>query len=216
MPPIMPATDLGTFTERQHRLSEAKTVAQWIQCLRATEGRDLEATALWLERYPRHSQRSAIEHQHALIQNAASIGTGGGSSWASPLPTALIASFVGLMRELSLLGRIPGLRKVPPNVPAPSVTSPGVFTWVGEGSSKPVTTLAFEQVSVPLTKALAMIIVSEELLKAELGTSELLRDTLLAGLAAFIDKEFTDPTIAATATRPGSITNGITGLGAPG
>src|SRR4030095_14066366 len=99
----------------------------------------------------------------------------------------------------------------------PAVSAPGIFSWAGEGTTKPVTELAFETITVPLCKGIGIVVVSEELLRGGSGTAALLRDSLIAGLARFLDVQFTDPAVAAVPTiSPGSITNGLVPVEATG
>jgi hypothetical protein len=70
---------------------------------------------------------------------------------------------------------------------------------------------------VKLCKCLGLVVVSEELLRtAGPGTAALLRDSLVAGLARFLDQQFTDPTVAGGTTSPASITNGVTAVPSTG
>jgi hypothetical protein len=208
---------LSDLTAKELRRQDALTVAQYLQVLRETEGRDHLAATWFLDRHPKHVHHDLIQQHVALQTKSASVGTIGGDSWASPLPDTLLASFIGLARDVSLLNRIPGLRKVPPNIKVPVVSAASSFYWVGEGTSKPFSEAAFTQVVLPLLKSVGGLIVSDDLLRAAPGTAVFLRDYLLAGLAAFIDMQFTDPAVAAVPlVAPASITNGITPIATSG
>ena len=141
-------------------------------------------------------------------------GTTTDAAWAGPLAVVqnITAEFVGLLRPKTIIGRIPGLREVPFNVAVPAQTAGGTYGWVGQAKPKPVTKLAFGSVSMAITKASGIIVLTDELVKISSPSAEkLCRDDMIAGIAQFLDTQFIDPAVAAVATvNPASITNGIT------
>jgi HK97 family phage major capsid protein/HK97 family phage prohead protease len=140
------------------------------------------------------------------------------ATWAGPLAvmTNVTNEFLELLRPETILGKIPGLRKVPFNVSVPAQTAGGVYAWVGQGAPKPVTKLGFAAVTLGINKAAGIILLTEELVRSSSPDAEtIVRADMIAGIAAFLDQQFIDPAVAPVAgVSPGSITNGVTTSGA--
>jgi len=137
------------------------------------------------------------------------------TNWGAPLSlaTELASAFLTRVEAESVLQKIPGLRRVPPALAIPVSTALGVAGWVGELKPKPLTTLPFGSVTVPIAKAQTQVAISKELLRAGPGAAVLIRDNLINTLAAFIDRQFTDPAVAeVVGINPASITNGTVAL----
>jgi HK97 family phage major capsid protein/HK97 family phage prohead protease len=148
-------------------------------------------------------------------------GTTTHPTWAAPLvPTAetLAAEFLELLRPATVVGRIPGLRRVPFNVRIPSQTAGGLYQWVGEGAAKPVGQLAFADVTLRWAKLAGIIVLTKELVRFSNPSAEaIVRDDMVRGVAAFIDLQFVDPAVAEVANvSPASITNGASNIPASG
>lgn len=144
-------------------------------------------------------------------------GTTVQATFAAPLVvTNYINDFLALLRPLTLIGRIQGLRKVPFNVSMPAQTAGGTYKWVGEGKLKPVTNAQYASVTLAKAKAAGIIVLTEELVRLSTPSAEeAIRDELLKGAQAFLDAQFVDSTVAAVANvNPASITNGVTGTAA--
>ena len=147
-------------------------------------------------------------------------------NWASPLVgegTDIFADFVEFLRPRTILGRfgdngIPGLRRVPFNVPLIGETDGGEGYWVGEGKAKPLTRFGFERNILDIYKVANIAVVTEELLRRSSPAADaLLRDRLAAALAARLDIDFVNPAKAAVqGVSPASITNGVTPVTAVG
>lgn len=145
------------------------------------------------------------------LKAAIAPGTVTDATWAGPLVNQNIANeFIELLRPATILGKIPGLRTVPFNTKVPSQTAGGTYGWVGEAKPKPVTKLAFSSVSLGVTKAAGIIVLTQELIKLSNPSAEdLVRRDMIAGIAQFLDAQFIDPAVAAVAgVNPASITNG--------
>ena len=141
------------------------------------------------------------------------------STWAGPLVvTQPLNEFLELLRPRTLLGQIPGLRRVPFNVSVPTQTTGGTYGWVGQNKPKPVTKADYSTVSVPFAKAAGIIVISEELATLSTPSAEgLVREEMIAGMAQFLDTQFVDPTVTAVANvSPASITNGASTAAASG
>ena len=157
----------------------------------------------------------------ALMTKAAiAAGSTTDATWAGPLAVAqpLVDEFLEMLRPRTLLGQIPGLRQVPFNVSVPSQTTGGTYAWVGQNKPKPVTKADFATISVPFAKAAGIIVLTEELVKISSPSAEaLVREEMIAGMAQFLDSQFTDPAITAVANvNPAAITVGASTAAAGG
>jgi Phage capsid family len=186
--------------------------------LQAKFAGDPNAQHLAIRSFPVHYPRSL---NVPLFEKAAvAVGTTLDSTWAGPLSPLrpLAEAFVALLRPRTLLGRIPGLREVPPNVSVSAQTTGGTYGWVGQGAPAPVTKSDFATVTLPPAKCGGIVVVSEEL--AELSTPaavNVMREEMIAGCAQFLDTQFVDPAVAAVANvSPGSITNGASSTASAG
>jgi HK97 family phage major capsid protein/HK97 family phage prohead protease len=149
----------------------------------------------------------------AILKTAVNAGTTTDSTWAGPLVNYQImaSEFVDLLRPLTIIGRIPGLRNVPFKVKIPRQTGGSTVNWVGEGKVKPLTSLAFDTITMDFAKIAGIIPLSEELVRLSNPSAEaLVRNDLAAAITQFMDNEFIDPTNAATDVSPASITYGVT------
>jgi HK97 family phage major capsid protein len=207
---------LSDYSTEHQLQAKATLFAKFIQELCLNGGREVAAlqTCLAAESESRSPLAPILEKALDGWQTKAAT-VGSSTNWGTPLSlaTELASSFVTLMEAESVLRKIPGLRRVPPTLPIPVSTASGVAGWVGELKPKPFTTLTLGSLTVPTAKAVAQVALSKELLKSGPGAALLVRDTLTATLAAFIDGQFTNPAVAAvTGVNPASITNGTTGL----
>lgn len=144
-------------------------------------------------------------------------GTTVQATFAAPLViTNYLNDFLTLLRPLTLIGRIQGLRHVPFNVSMPAQTAGGTYKWVGQGKLKPVTNAQYASVTLSFAKASGIIVLTDELVRMSTPSAEAaVRDELLKGAQAFLDAQFVDSTVAAVANvNPASITNGVTGTAA--
>lgn len=144
-------------------------------------------------------------------------GTTAQATFAAPLVIVnYITDFLALLRPLTLIGRIQGMRHVPFNVSMPAQTAGGTYKWVGQGKLKPVTNAQYAAVTLAFAKASGIIVLTEELVRMSTPSAEAaVRDELLKGATAFLDAQFVDSTVAAVANvNPASITNGVAGTAA--
>lgn len=130
----------------------------------------------------------------------------------------LTAEFIEYLRPLTIIGRIPNLRRVPFNVKIGRQTGGATVNWVGQGAPKPLTSDTFDTVALDLAKIAGIIVLTDELIRLSNPAAEgLVRDDLASSIVQFMDRQFVDPTVAAVAgVSPASITNGVTPVGATG
>lgn len=139
---------------------------------------------------------------------------------AGPLveETNMASEFVDVLRPLTIIGRIPGLRRVPFNIKIPrGVTDPSVG-WVGEASSKPVSAMAFDNITLLYHKVAGIVPMTEELWRFSNPDVEMLiRDALASQIAYRTDRDFLDPTKAEeTGVSPASIIYGVNPIASTG
>ena len=149
-----------------------------------------------------------------VLKTAVTVGTAQHATWAKPLvePTFLASEFIELLNPMTIIGRLPGLKRVPFNVKVPRQTTAASVSWVGEGMAKPVSSMAFDSITMGFTKVAGIVPVTEELFRFSNPAIE----TLVRGapslnaVAQLTDFDFLDPTKAAvTGISPASITNGV-------
>jgi HK97 family phage major capsid protein/HK97 family phage prohead protease len=147
-------------------------------------------------------------------------GTTDGPTWASPLvqQDGPFADFVEFLRPQTIIGRIPGLRRVPFRVGLVGQTSGGEGYWVGESQPKPLTRFDFNRRTLTPLKVANIAVLSEELVRDSSPSADtIVRDQLAAALQARLDSDFIDPAQVAVAdVAPASILNGITAIGSTG
>jgi len=141
-------------------------------------------------------------------------------AWAGVLTQTqnITGEFIGLLRNATVLGKIPGLKRVPFNVSFPIQTLGGIYGWTAQGAPKKVTKLGFGTDKLGMTKVTGIIVLTEELVRTSDPDAEaIVRDDMVAGIAAFLDQQFLDPAVAEVVnTNPASITNGTTAIASSG
>jgi HK97 family phage major capsid protein len=153
------------------------------------------------------------------LKAAVAPGTTTDAAWASPLAQSrIVDDFVALLRPMTAIGKIQGMRRVPFNTKVPAQVGGGTYGWVGEAKPKPVTKLQFSSLTVPMHKTAGIIVITEELARLSTPSAEdVARADMIAGITAFVDAAFISPTAAAVAgVSPASITNGTTPITSSG
>jgi len=138
-------------------------------------------------------------------------------TWAGALVQYqyMVSEFIDLLRPATILGRIPGFRRVPFNIRIPLQTAGASANWVGEGSAKPLSALAFDTTTMDFSKVAGIVVFTEELMRFSNPAIEgIVRQDLINTIAQFLDQQFLDPTKAAGTgsggPSPASVTNGVT------
>lgn len=172
--------------------------------------------ALEISKKWEHSSPEVIE----VLKSAVAAGTTTDSGWASQLVVYqnMVSEFAELLRPATIIGRIPNLRRVPFNILIPRQTAGSTTGWVGQGAPKPVSRLTFDSLSLGMSKASGIVIITEELLRSSAPSAEALISTdLVQTITQFLDAQFVDPTVAEVANvSPASITNGVIPVTASG
>lgn len=125
--------------------------------------------------------------------------------------------FVELAGEMSLLGRMKGVRRIPRGVPVAASASGCTGFWVGEGRPVPVSRAAFSAVGMFPLRAGALLVVSNEVLREPNPLTEaVLRRDLLRAASAAVDRALVDETATIAGTTPDAVTAGITPIASSG
>src|SRR4030095_13681103 len=152
---------------------------------------------------------------------AVAAGTTTDATWAGPLAVYGIAGeALALLRGASIIGALEGkMRRVPFRTKVPRETGSGTGgAWVGEGLATPVAATAYDTLSQEAYKAAKIVVLSEELLKiGDPDAERTVRETVIAGVAAYLDSQFLTNTVTLSADlRPAAITNGATAVTSTG
>jgi HK97 family phage major capsid protein/HK97 family phage prohead protease len=155
-----------------------------------------------------------------VLKAAVAAGTTTDTTWAKPLVEYenMASEFAELLRPQTIIGRIPGLRRVPFNIKVPRQTAGSAASWVGEGAPKPVSALAFDQITLGHTKLAGIVVLSDELVRFSNPSAEaIVRQDLIDTIVQTMDKDFVDPANSGTTNvKPAAVTNGVTPVVASG
>lgn len=155
-----------------------------------------------------------------VLKAAVAAGTTTDSDWAAPLVEYqnMTSEFAELLRPQTIIGRIQGLRRVPFNIKVPRQTAGSSASWVGEGKPKPVSELAFDQITLGMTKLAGIVVITDELARASSPSAEaIVRQDLMDTIIQTMDRDFVDPANSGSANvKPKSIINGVTAVTASG
>lgn len=122
------------------------------------------------------------------------------------------SEFMGLVRERTIYGRLAGLRHIPFDRRVIGIATGATGYWTGEAKPKALSKPVLAGTTLDRTKVTALIVVTEESLKATGRVGEAtLQEDLVRAVAEVWDEAFIDATNAGEAgVRPASITNGAT------
>jgi HK97 family phage major capsid protein len=215
---VVPNTDnaspLPVIQMRDPKVEKGVAFARFAMALAASRGNLMQAAEIakrWKDSTP------GVE---TVLKAAVAAGTTSDTNWAKPLVDyrTMASEFIDLLRPATIVGQINGFRRVPFNVRMALQTAGSTAAWVGEGSSKPVSKLAFDQVTIPEAKMAVIVVITEELARFSDPSAEVLvRNDLVEAISAFMDQQFIDPTVAVSAgLHPGAVTNGVTPIPSSG
>lgn len=164
--------------------------------------------------------RAGIHANNWYEKAAVVAGNTTDTSYAASLVVVqnLASEFLDVLRASTIIGRIPGLRRVPFNTQVPRALTDPTGYWVGQGDVKPLSSATFDSVSLTFHKLAGIVAITEELAKfSNPSAVETLRTMLIAALQYRMDRDFLDPSKAvSTGVSPASITNGVTPTTATG
>ncbi len=208
------AARTGAPVQVKPNVAKGTAFTRYAMALMASKGNLMQAAEIskrWDDQTPEVS---------AVLKAAVAAGTTTDAAWAKPLVEYqnMASEFAELLRPQTIIGRIPGLRNVPFNIKVPRQTGGSSASWVGEGAPKPVSALAFDQISLGVTKLAGIVVMTDELVRFSNPSAEqIVRQDLIDTIVQTMDRDFVDPANAGTANvKPASITNGVTPVVASG
>ena len=156
----------------------------------------------------------------AVFKAAVATGDTTTAGWAAELVYAanLANEFIEFLRPQTILGRIPGLTRIPFNVRIAGQNAGSSAFWVGQGQPVPVSKLGTTTTTLGIAKAAGLVAIDDELVRSSSPSAEMLvRDDLAKAISQFLDTQFLDPDFAAVANvKPASVLNGVTPVTASG
>jgi HK97 family phage major capsid protein len=154
-------------------------------------------------------------------KSAVAPGLTSDATFAGPLSLyGISGEALQLLRGASILGQLEAkMRRVPFRTKVPRETGTGTGgAWIGEGLGTPAAATAYDTLSQEAYKSAKIVVLSKELL--QLGNPDAertVRETVIAGVAAFLDAQFLTNTVTLSANlRPAAITNGATAVTSTG
>ena len=177
---------------------------------------DAHRALVTAERWIDTPQVKACLEDELHTKAAVAPGTTSDATFASPLAQHGIAEeALALVRGMSILGALQDkFRRVPfrTNVPRETGTGTG-GAWVGEALSIPAASTAYDTLTQQAYKAQTITVLTRELLQFSRSAERALRETVAAGLAAYLDAQLLTNTVTLSANvRPAAITNGATAV----
>lgn len=221
MTPVPAAAGTSEDTSRRVRAGEGVLrpnanlpkgigLARYVKALAQAKG-DLSRAADYAKQW-----ESSTPDVAEAFKSAIAAGTTSDAAWAGPLVynENLANEFVEYLRPQTIIGKMPGLRRVPFNVRYPTQSAGGSVGWVGQGAAKPVGKLTLSYGTLGFAKAAGIVVITMELARFSSPSAELLvRDDLTAEMRSFLDGQFIDPGVAASANvSPASILNGASNV----
>lgn len=131
------------------------------------------------------------------------------SDTASAMFAPVANDLVELVMPATIVGQLPGLRRVPMNTRVMGQTAGGTGTWRGEGSAIAVTQAAFDSIGTltPLTVAGIVVQTSELARLSNPASDAVLRRDLQRALADALNSAFISPSNSGSAgVKPASVT----------
>ena len=138
--PAEPNGDAGKLRDRVPHIELRKALppgqgfVRYAMCLTAAKGNTMQAVEIARSRF-RDTPEVGI-----VLKAAVEAGTTTDPAWAGFLVEyrMLADEFIELLRPETIIGRIPGLRRVPFNIRMATQTGGGTYQWVGQAKAKPV------------------------------------------------------------------------------
>lgn len=199
------------------KLEQGQKFARYAMAMLNANGNP--SVALNMVRANRRWMDTSPELEKVLL---AAVATGDTTTagWASELVYAqnLANEFIEFLRPMTIIGRLPRLRKVPFNVRMGSQTAGSSFNWVGQAKPIPVSKLTTGSLSLGITKGAGIVTIDDELMRSSSPSAELLvRDDLAKSIAQGVDLSFIDPNQGGVVNiQPASMLYGVTPIDTSG
>jgi HK97 family phage major capsid protein len=202
-----------SVTTRPVSMLPSGTALSHYLMVKALSRGDVYQALLFAEPMRDSPQVKATIEDELQTKVAVAAGTTSDATWAAPLALHGIANeALTLIRGSSILGQLENkFRRVPFRTQVPRETGSGTGgAWIGEGFAAPGSVTAYDSLTQEAYKAQALVVLSRELLQLSNPSAERpIRETVAAGVGAFLDAQLLDPTVALSAgVQPAAITNG--------
>jgi HK97 family phage major capsid protein/HK97 family phage prohead protease len=169
------------------------------------------------EEYYRMNQRwmdTAPDVAIALKANEINAADTTTSGWASQIAYAqdIASEFIAYLRPMTIIGRIPGWRRVPFNIRVGSMTTGLTGYWVGQGQGIPMSQGVVGSATLGITKVAGVTAIDKELARVSNPDAEaLVRGDLARACIQVADLSLIDPNQGGVANvQPASLTYGVT------
>jgi HK97 family phage major capsid protein len=168
--------------EIDQRTKEFAHVARWLMLGKGNLGNTI------------YEAKAAHQNERVLegIKAAAAGGTTSNATWAAPLAYAEMAdSFLASLRNVGVYdAALPFSKQIPLNTQIAVTTVGATAASTGEGQSKIISKLTLAATTLNIRKAVAILVASQELLRASGVASRLFSDELQRAIAAETDSQF--------------------------
>ena len=183
--------------------------ARSVMCLAAAGGNAYLASEIAKKQYQDDGRISLYLQNKAAVPGAY-VGDGGG--WAEDIAEAqtIGSQFIDFLRPMTIVDRLPNLRRVPFNVKVPRLTTGQTGYWVGEAKPAPLTSGVFETVTMGYTKVASISVLTKEQIRfSNISAETAIRDDLAAGIVARLDSTFIGTANAASGVSPAGLLQGV-------
>ena len=222
--PLTVAKDTGTAIEVKHfdpiikapRKADGLAMGELVRMLGRAKGNHFQALEM------AKGMDNLDPRTVTVLKAAVAAGSTSNATWVGNLVSdenTVFTEFLEYLRPQTILGKfgtngIPNLRPYSFRVPIVTQSSAGSGYWVGEGKAKPLTKFDFTRTFMePLKVANIAVLTMEAIRDSSPRADAIVRDQLVAALAARLDTDFIDPAKAAVAgVSPASVTNGTTAI----
>lgn len=200
--------DIGSArVEVVRNLPKGSAFTRYAMSLAAAKGNPMAAAEIAKSNWSKDTPEVEM-----VLRAAVAAGTTTDTTWAKPLVyyNNMASEFIELLRPETFLGRMTGFRSVPFNVRMPRQTAGAAAGWVGEAAPKPVSSLAFDSVTIPHTKLAVIVAITEELARFSSPSAQAtVQQDLILTISQYMDSQMVDPRVVAIAdVSPASVTNG--------
>jgi len=179
--------------------SRGQTVARYLRSMAMADGRRDAAAAFAASQGWRNGD---------AIVNVIRAGIPGVSDPDAIRPLAL--DLAEVVRPRTVIGRLPGVHKLPFLARTIGLSAGATATWVGEGIAAPTTGATFgSPTDLARKKIMALLVCPNEFLRnAHPAAERALINDLAGAVAQALDFAFLDSTNTGSASTPASVTNG--------
>lgn len=125
-------------------------------------------------------------------------------------------AFFTSVRAQTIIGRLSGVRRMPPRTKMLRTTAGISSQWIGEAAGKPINTMVFaKQDGLELRKLVTPAVITRELLESSDPNAEtIIRAEMVRSISSAENTAFIDPANAGeTGVKPASVTYGLSAIG---